>query len=317
MAYKVGVQIILFGANCIPEVDWTCRFSSQAPSNAIALSRVNPDAFKFCLLRFFCVFNSLRIGERTRTIKILGYGIKQPVVAEESSASVVNHTPFATIDNTDRKTGSRRVEADDGLTSSSSAEEERQTLDIIRRKRAQSLPGATNNKPDGVITNMADVKGTNTNVAENLLWIVSAARALYEAYQARALPNTLILGEWVALLLLGLVACYYVPQTVDPKHATSYSATSSDDQAIDTLSQNSNHAPRTDRVRDENCIGKSPPENVTTSRSIFGAHRLSYRTNADDGLACGVSLLPIVAVAKVVEVAQREMDTMHTDLSIR
>lgn len=44
---------------------------------------------------------------------------------------------------------------------------------------------------------------------------------------------------------------------------------------------------------------------------IFGANKTSFRANADDGLLCGVLLLPMVATAKLVDASKRNADTFN------
>ncbi|KAG0194895.1 hypothetical protein DFQ28_002970 [Apophysomyces sp. BC1034] len=283
------------------------------PQNRVTDHRIN-----LTLYELEPILPHLRIREETRVIKIPKADIKHTIVTEQYSDSPVNHIPaLATIDETSQKTDSHRAEAEEGFTSSSSVEEERQTLEIIRRKRAQSLPGAAKNKPDEFAASLMNVRIADTKVAamtnvENWLWAVSGVWVIYEVYQARVMPTTKVLGGWVGLLLLGLLGCHHITQKDYPKLATSSSAASSDDLASDMPKQPTNHASRMDRARNNKRNDVIRAGALATTRSIFGASRLSYRPEADDGLPCGVLLLPMVAAAKVVETAQREMDLMHT-----
>ncbi len=51
--------------------------------------------------------------------------------------------------------------------------------------------------------------------------------------------------------------------------------------------------------------------NVESLNRIFGASKTSFRANADDGLLCGVLLLPMVATAKLVDASKRNADTFN------
>jgi hypothetical protein len=50
---------------------------------------------------------------------------------------------------------------------------------------------------------------------------------------------------------------------------------------------------------------------IESMNRIFGANKTSFRANADDGLLCGVLLLPMVATAKLVDASKRNADTFN------
>ncbi|CAO3635262.1 unnamed protein product [Mucor fragilis] len=143
---------------------------------------------------------------------------------------------------------------------------------------------------------------------ESILWIISFVWVFYQLFRTGAFDNQVIAG-WMASILLGIL---WVRFSSKQKSKNEDSATSSDEQwdIHDAAHQQS-------KKSDGNAFQKSSlptthtrglnefPESINR---IFGASKTSFRANADDGLLCGVLLLPMVAATKLVDATSKNAD---------
>ncbi|KAI8377936.1 uncharacterized protein BYT42DRAFT_362318 [Radiomyces spectabilis] len=165
--------------------------------------------------------------------------------------------------------------------------------------------------------------------AERCIWIASSLYTYYKLCRTN-IPtlNSLILSEWMALIFTSLVAYRFISrrkekksktdpqQRCDDERSSSATASSDDQHSQDTVYQYKPLSPepwKTHGMVTEKLAAihwsKLPPP----AHRIFGASRSAFRDGADDGLLCGVLLMPIVAAAQVLDTARRDMDPWHIE----
>ncbi|KAI9018018.1 hypothetical protein CLU79DRAFT_762670 [Phycomyces nitens] len=172
--------------------------------------------------------------------------------------------------------------------------EEQQTADIIRRKKAQSLNSLI---PLTEAIDEAKINQKHMALAERFLWISSVFWALWrlQSNEATPLSNSTVLG-WVFGICLALGTCHILSHRKPLLFSLSEDQTSSSDDTSDpSIFQKTTYI-----ARDTRRPTKTDIVPYTNTR-IFGMSQASFRSGADDGLLCGVLLLPMVATAKLVE----------------
>ncbi|KAL0080229.1 hypothetical protein J3Q64DRAFT_1701577 [Phycomyces blakesleeanus] len=210
--------------------------------------------------------------------------------------------------------------------------EEQQTADIIRRKKAQSL-----NSLASLTQTINETKSNQKHMAltERLLWLISVFWALWKLQinDATPLDNLTVIGTCHIL-------SHHKPLLFSSSEDQS---SSSDDTSDPSISPKINYITRN--------IRKSEKTSVLsyTKTRIFGTGQSSFRyvviyfciplrprdlfedcmsfivlmhlfimtsSGADDGLLCGVLLLPMVATAKLVEKLHQKSDSINIDLAL-
>ncbi|KAL4213966.1 hypothetical protein AB4K20DRAFT_1889309 [Rhizopus microsporus] len=116
---------------------------------------------------------------------------------------------------------------------------------------------------------------------EHLLWAVSFVWVFYKLYTCG-----LNYIEWGIILWMGI---YLVNSTKETIHDTSDQ--SSADEHNDIYDND-----------------KKPIVPTLSRYRIFGASNSSFRDNADDGLVCGILLLPMVAASKLMDLMKKNAD---------
>ncbi|RCH84954.1 hypothetical protein CU097_000075, partial [Rhizopus azygosporus] len=173
---------------------------------------------------------------------------------------------------------SSQQDADEGFASSSSIEED-QAFEVLRRKRINKK---TIDETSLKTSNM-DKKSPVSMIAklEHLLWAVSFVWVFYKLYTCG-----LNYIEWGIILWMGI---YLVNSTKETIHDTSDQ--SSADEHNDIYDND-----------------KKPIVPTLSRYRIFGASNSSFRDNADDGLVCGILLLPMVAASKLMDLMKKNAD---------
>ncbi|KAL0080425.1 hypothetical protein F4703DRAFT_1931390 [Phycomyces blakesleeanus] len=176
--------------------------------------------------------------------------------------------------------------------------EEQQTADIIRRKKAQSL-----NSLASLTQTINETKSNQKHMAltERLLWLISVFWALWKLQinDATPLDNLTVIGS-------SLGTCHILSHHKPLLFSSSEDQSSSSDDTSDpSISPKINYITRN--------IRKSEKTSVLsyTKTRIFGTGQSSFRSGADDGLLCGVLLLPMVATAKLVEKLHQKSDSIN------
>ncbi|KAI8647533.1 hypothetical protein BD408DRAFT_427540, partial [Parasitella parasitica] len=207
--------------------------------------------------------------------------------------------------------GGGDADADEGFASSSSVEED-QIFEVIRRKRSSHQMPAKPNGPDP-IEKSRKLLHEKIKMAplESVLWIISFSWVFYQVFRTRAFDNQVIAG-WIGSILLGILMVRFSSKQ---KSRNEDSATSSDEQ-LDVHDHGHHHHHHHqhfqlkksdgDPLTKPACkISNEFPESINR---IFGASKTSFRANADDGLLCGVLLLPMVAATKLVDASSKNAD---------
>ncbi|GAA5814660.1 hypothetical protein MFLAVUS_008159 [Mucor flavus] len=190
---------------------------------------------------------------------------------------------------------------DEGFASSSSVED--QIFEVIRRKRNSNLQNlhATldfKSNPLGTGRKMLEEKISMAPL-EAILWTGSFIWVFFQLYKdGPSSFNDNIIAGWIGIIWFGVLLV-----NVSRKNAridmSESSATSSDD-LID--------APK----KYDGDKKKVSDPSIESVNRIFGASKASFRANADDGLLCGVLLLPMVAAAKLADASRKDLDQFHT-----
>ncbi|KAI8076897.1 uncharacterized protein BX664DRAFT_344201 [Halteromyces radiatus] len=228
---------------------------------------------------------------------------------------------------------------DEGFASSSSMEDA-QTKDIIRRRRAQSLhrkkPSLTSSRLPADLLQTFPVDALKMALIERILWLLSF---LWTVCRMVSLPNsplsTGVLLGWTTLILTGLSTCHAFSRTKKSKQHNT--AASLDKSSTETSSDDSPNSPlspaatvqlvnigegdqllqsdRNNKIKGSK-LNQVPLSVIPPTNRIFGASRMAFRSNADDGLLCGVLLLPIVACAQLTGVIyQRDTNNFRIALT--
>ncbi|CEP13489.1 hypothetical protein [Parasitella parasitica] len=197
--------------------------------------------------------------------------------------------------------GGGDADADEGFASSSSVEED-QIFEVIRRKRSSHQMPAKTNGPDP-IEKSRKLLHEKIKMAplESILWIMSFFWVFYQVFKTRAFDNQVIAG-WIGSILLGILMVRFSSKQ---KSRNEDSATSSDEQ----LDVHDHHLKKSDGdLLNKKTSGKTSSEFPESINRIFGASKTSFRANADDGLLCGVLLLPMVAATKLIDASNKNAD---------
>ncbi|RCH83203.1 hypothetical protein CU098_002202, partial [Rhizopus stolonifer] len=166
-------------------------------------------------------------------------------------------------------------EADEGFASTSSIEED-QTTEVIRRKR--SVHHLAETEPNTLLEKKSQ-KFNSLNRLELVLWVVSFFWVFAQFFDATDDYNSPYC-VWILILWLGLLYSH-----VSKKETNFVNEQSSSDEY--------NH----DYDGDKRL--KPATQSQTSLSRIFGANQSSFRNDADDGLLCGVLLLPMVTASKL------------------
>ncbi|KAI8145306.1 hypothetical protein BJV82DRAFT_33585 [Fennellomyces sp. T-0311] len=209
---------------------------------------------------------------------------------------------------------------DEGFASSSSVEEGDLTVEIIRRKRAQRNSKRLGNAtppPPQLMTLQQDYSATNVTAAplERILWITSFAWAMWRGSHLLLSPT--VLAVWILLFAVGLVLVHrsvQIPNSKPTKLPTESPFTTT--TSSDTLE--SETPPNSPLYKTGEPKRKPQPGFYNNCLGLFGAGKSSFRADADDGLLCGVFLLPMVAMAKMTDVARSDVDSarMHVKFEL-
>ncbi|KAI8369775.1 hypothetical protein BD560DRAFT_397785 [Blakeslea trispora] len=170
------------------------------------------------------------------------------------------------------------MDADEGFASSSSVEQD-PIYEVIQRKRTNQETTVKTSRLFEAKIKMAPV--------ESILWIVSFLWIFYQLLYT--LDNQVIAG-WLLTLWIGIGSVRYSSKRKEMKHESS----SSDEADL--------------KVYDGDKQSKVLHTQLESVNRIFGANKTSFRANADDGLLCGVVLLPMVAAAKLIDASRKSMD---------
>ncbi|KAI8981400.1 hypothetical protein BDB01DRAFT_793921 [Pilobolus umbonatus] len=133
---------------------------------------------------------------------------------------------------------------------------------------------------------------------ESILWIISFLWTMYELYIENVpLFGHTIIKDWLGILCSGVLLCRFAkrPTSIDTETP---SGTSSDEQQTD-------HPIKYDGDKGSKFNTRSPISSNEYTNRIFGATKASFRADADDGLLCGVLLLPMVTTSKLVDASRR------------
>ncbi|CAO3653829.1 unnamed protein product [Mucor hiemalis] len=133
---------------------------------------------------------------------------------------------------------------------------------------------------------------------ESILWTVSFLWVFYKLY------------SWIVIIWLGIVLVN-VGRKKSQVELSESSTASSDDLSDSPKEKRPFFVYDGDKKsKVMNTYHINYIENVNR---IFGASKTSFRANADDGLLCGVLLLPMVAIAKLVDASKRNVDNFHIE----
>ncbi|RCI06311.1 hypothetical protein CU098_011430 [Rhizopus stolonifer] len=151
---------------------------------------------------------------------------------------------------------------------------------------------------------------------ESILWILSFLWVFYQLLFT--LDNQVITGWlfsiWVGFGLVRLTAKKKEKEMKCEDHAISTSS----DEIFDSPATKAYDGDKESKVLNEFVIRHSTPTHLESVNRIYGANKTSFRANADDGLLCGVLLLPMVAASKLIDASKKEMDQYHIAyLSVR
>ncbi|CAO0796583.1 unnamed protein product [Mucor circinelloides] len=135
---------------------------------------------------------------------------------------------------------------------------------------------------------------------ESILWVISFVWVFYQVFKTGAFDNQVIAG-WMVSILLGILCVRFSSRQ---KNKNEDSATSSDEQ----LDIHDAHQFKKSDDSDVFKRAKGSNEFPESINRIFGASKTSFRANADDGLLCGVLLLPMVAATKLVDASNKHAD---------
>ncbi|KAG1144293.1 hypothetical protein G6F37_007443 [Rhizopus arrhizus] len=194
-------------------------------------------------------------------------------------------------------TNSAGHDADEGFASSSSIDED-QTFQVLRRKRSSYAVS----EGDPKNTQQLEQKETIMKkqpppllAFELVLWVVSFFWVFVYFFNTAANSNfSKTYCVWIAILWLGLCLVYFFKRAPDQVQEHS----SSDEQHTDA-----NNIYDGDKLLKPTTIVSLVPLN-----RIFGANKNSFRNNADDGLLCGVLLLPMVTASKMTDLMKNSTD---------
>ncbi|KAI8380646.1 hypothetical protein EDC96DRAFT_604130 [Choanephora cucurbitarum] len=179
-------------------------------------------------------------------------------------------------------------DADEGFASSSSVEQD-QIYEVIRRKRTSQLV------PQPEVDTQKILLEDKIKMApvESILWIVSF---LWIFYQLLYTFDYQVIAGWLLTIWLGIGSVRYSSKRKERQHEEQL--TTSSDEAADQL-----------KAYDGDKQSKvSSNAHLQSVNRIFGANKTSFRANADDGLLCGVLLLPMVAAAKLIDASRKSVD---------
>ncbi|KAI9492568.1 hypothetical protein BDB00DRAFT_827981 [Zychaea mexicana] len=164
-----------------------------------------------------------------------------------------------------------------------------------------------------------DYSATNVTAApfERVLWIGSFAWAMWRGRALLASSPT-VFAVWTVILALGLILVHKTARVRRVKDDLSKMYTDHRDHhftttttSSDTLESETSPYPPTYRMGELKKRKKEQQLHEATYNSclgLFGAGKSSYRGDADDGLLCGVFLMPMVGIAKMTDVATTEME---------
>ncbi|KAI9336881.1 hypothetical protein BD770DRAFT_448642 [Pilaira anomala] len=194
---------------------------------------------------------------------------------------------------------------DEGFASSSSVED--QIFEVIRRKRNSHLEKSTaaydfKSNPLDTSRKILEEKIFMAPL-EAILWTFSFFWVFFQLYkEGQSSFSDPIITGWIVIIWLGIMLVNLSRKSVRIEMNES-SATSSDD-LIDSPKEKKHDGDRKKYLSD--------PSSIESVNRIFGASKASFRANADDGLLCGVLLLPMVTAAKLVDASRKDLDEFHT-----
>ncbi|KAI9480447.1 MAG: hypothetical protein EXX96DRAFT_180692 [Benjaminiella poitrasii] len=137
---------------------------------------------------------------------------------------------------------------------------------------------------------------------ESILWIGSFCWVFYQLFKTRQFEHHVIAG-WMASIWIGIglvrISTRLKKKEDDDvldQEDDSSSTTTTVTAVVYSSSEDDKQALKKKRKRVH-----PVKEHVCSENRIFGASKSSFRANADDGLKCGVLLLPMVAAAKFID----------------
>ncbi|KAG2220996.1 hypothetical protein INT45_004615 [Circinella minor] len=226
------------------------------------------------------------------------------------------------------------ISKDEGFASSSSQEEGDLTAEIIQRKRAQrqskrlgisTLSNNNNQAIHGMTTTnleqqqQQDYSAINVTAApfEKLLWISSFAWAMWKGKELFVSFSLTVYTARVQRIK---------PESFSMKKLSTHSATTTTTTPFTTTSSDtldSETSPRSSIIYNKFTLKRKNNQQQQQQQAIsktclglFGAGKSSFRSDADDGLLCGVFLLPMVGIAKMINVTHKNHD-IETDRNAR
>ncbi|KAI8981823.1 hypothetical protein BDF20DRAFT_912064 [Mycotypha africana] len=219
--------------------------------------------------------------------------------------------------------------ADEGFASSSSIEED-QLFKVIRRKRSyhNNLSAAadeqgkrTSKGRENQQTELKQQEDEDFNhpfidwkmaPLESILWIVSFFWVFYPLHNTKIFHDQWLMG-WILSIWGGIIL---VRITTSKGHQQRINLAQRFNTTINTTNITSTSDSSSEEFEKKKEIlitstMRQQQQQLQSMNRIFGASRASFRANADDGLLCGVLLLPMVAAAKLVDAATKKMDAYH------
>ncbi|KAI7905370.1 uncharacterized protein BX663DRAFT_499487 [Cokeromyces recurvatus] len=142
---------------------------------------------------------------------------------------------------------------------------------------------------------------------ESLLWIGSSFWVFYRLFKIHYLDNHVIAG-WIGSIWLGILL---VRISTKSKRGLMKHDESSSSSTTATTTAAAYSSSEDDKGKLKKRIHNMKQQQVYSMNRIFGASKSSFRGNADDGLKCGVLLLPMVAVAKLIDASNNAMDEYY------